>query len=399
MSQPISRKINDLIGCLEPFLTFAARWEQTIGNPDVSDFAFGNPHEMPLPAFGETLSRWLVPQNKDWFAYKMNEPTAQQAVASTLKERRGVGFDPLDVFLTPGAFGAIAVALRSICDHDDEVIFLSPPWFFYEAMIILADARPVRVKLAPPSFDLDVDAIAAAITPKTRAVIVNSPQNPTGRLYGAEELRRLAAVLDEASERNGRPLYLLSDEAYHRILYDGRTYLSPTSLYPRSLLLYTYGKTLLAPGQRLGYIALPPDMPDREQLRAAIFFTQIGLGWMFPNALMQYALPDLEGLSIDIGHLQAKRDRLVAALRDMGYEANVPEGTFYVLARSPIANDAEFCDLLVERDVFVLPGHTFELPGYFRISLTANDGMIDRALPGFASAMERVRARAATAGS
>jgi aspartate aminotransferase len=396
-SQPISRTIGSLLESLRPFLDFvsASAWSQRLeaGDQSMCDFVAGNPHERPLPEFVAALQRWAEPKNKNWFAYKMSEPKARDTVVASLTAQRGIAFDSQDIFMTPGTFGAIAVSLRTICDRDDEVIFLSPPWFFYEAMILLSGATPVRVTLQPPEFDLDVDAIAAAITPRTRAVIVNTPQNPTGRIYPPEALRRLGSVLDEATERNGRAVYLLSDESYARILYDGNRHISPTEFYARAMLLYTYGKTLLTPGQRIGYIALPPTMPNREELRAGIFLAQIASGWAFPNALMQHALPDLEPLSIDLAHLQRKRDRMIEALRTMGYDLHVPQGTFYLLPRCPIPDDRAFADMLIEHDVFVLPGQTFELPGYFRISVTANDDMIERSLPGFESSLKQARDR------
>ncbi len=293
--------------------------------------------------------------------------------------------------MTNGAFAAIAVAVGAITDPGDEVIYISPPWFFYEAMIASSMGTPVQVQCDPVTFDLDLAAIEAAITPRTRAIIVNSPNNPTGRIYPPATLTALADLLTAASQRNGRTIYLLSDELYNRIVYDGRDFTTPTAYYSQSFLLYTYGKTLLTPGQRIGYIALPPSMPERERIRPAILASQVVTGYAFPNALLQHALPDLEKLSIDIEHLQAKRDRLVAALQGMGYHLHSPEGTFYLLVRSPLADDVAFCHWLAERNVLVLPGATFEMPGYFRISITASDDMIDRALPGFAAALSEFK--------
>jgi aspartate aminotransferase len=151
-------------------------------------------------------------------------------------------------------------------------------------------------------------------------------------------------------------------------------------------MIYTYGKQLLTPGQRLGYIALPPQMPNRETIRPALMLSQFMTGAAVANAVMQRALPDLEDLSIDISHLQAKRDRMVGALREMGYDVHVPEGTFYLLPRAPIADDMRFINLLAQRKIFCLPGTIVEMPGYFRISLTANDAMVERSLAGFESA-------------
>jgi aspartate aminotransferase len=381
-------QVMDLLGPVARFFTESA-YARRAGDPSICDFAVGNPHELPLPGFVEALGRYSVPQNNAWFAYKNNEPPARAVIATALRERRGLPFEADDVFLTNGAFAALAVILNAIIDPGDEVIFLSPPWFFYEALIAAAGAQPVRVKIDPTTFDLDLDALAAAIGPRTRAIVINSPHNPSGKIYSAAMLEGLANLLTQASARIGHPIFLLSDEAYSRIVFDGRAYHSPTAFYPHTFLVYTYGKTLLTPGQRLGYIALAPTMPDREQLRTALFVSQLLTGYAFPNALLQHALGDLEQLSIDIPHLQRKRDRMVAALREIGYELHAPEGTFYLLPRSPVPDDLAFIELLAEQNIFCLPGRVVELPGYFRISLTANDAMIERALPGFATALQK----------
>jgi aspartate aminotransferase len=363
-------------------------------NPDACDFTFGNPHEMPLAEIQEALMKWAVPRNKDWFAYRFSDPNAIDAVVASLRTRVGIDFDPADISLTTGAFGALAATLRAVVDPGDEVIYLSPPWFFYAPMIISHGGRPVRVDLPRPGFELPVDMISRAITSRTRAIIVNSPHNPSGRILQPDELEALAEVLQKAPN----PVYLISDEAYCRILFDGRPFHSAVRHYARSFLIYTYGKTLLAPGQRLGYIAMPPDMPDREELRQAITIAQLANGFAFPNALMQYALPDLERASIDVDALQRRRDRLVPALTALGYETLTPAGTFYVLVRSPMTDDVAFTELLAQENVFVMPGKVFELPGWFRISLTANDGMVERALPGFAKALEALPSTAERSG-
>lgn len=384
MSQATSRRIGRLAGSISTFLGFATlpHLERRL-DPAVCDFVFGNPHEPPLPEYVAALQQALEPQDKDWFAYKLNEPEATTVVARSLSELRGREFAPEQIVMTNGTFAGLSIALTAFVDPGDEVIYISPPWFFYEVLVLAAGADPVRVDADRATFDLDVDAIASAITPRTRAIIVNSPNNPTGVIYPQDTLRRLGEVLRAASKRAGRPIYLLSDEAYNRIVFDGRSFPSPTDYYDCSLLLYTYGKTLLAPGERLGYIAIPPDMPHSTEVLEALFVAQALTGWAFPAASLQHAMAGIEGLSIDIGRLQSKRDRMEAGLRGLGYEVNRPEGTFYLLARSPWEDDMAFCLALAERDVFVLPGATFEMPGWFRISLTANDGMIERSLPAF----------------
>ena len=383
----------EMMGRLQTVGAFfsTSTWTKRVDDPTICDFVAGNPHDMPLPGITEAIKKWAEPQTKDWYAYKPDVPAAREAAAKTLSAERGVTYAKEDIFLTPGTFGALSVAMRTIVDRGDEVVYISPPWFFYEAMIMNAGATPVRVTTKPPAFEVDVDAVAKAITPKTRAIIVNSPNNPAGTIYGEDLLARLSAVLTAAADRNGRRIFLLSDESYRKILFDGNSYVSPAAFYPDTFVLYTYGKTLLSPGQRLGYIALPPTMPDRDALRDAMFLSQVIGGWQFPNAVMQYALADLEKLSVDIPRLQSRRDTIVDALRGMGYETTKPDATFYICVRSPIADDMAFSEMLAEHDVFVLPGAIFELPGWFRISITANDDMVERALPGFEKALAQAK--------
>jgi aspartate aminotransferase len=362
-------------------------WEKHHLDPGVADFTFGNPQELPLPGLVATLQHHAEPKNKDWFAYKLNEAEPRAVVQETLRNRTGLPYRAEDINLTAGAFGGLAVAIRALADEDDEVIFLSPPWFFYELMIASSGAKAVRVRLQPPDFDLDAEAIAAAITPRTRAIIVNSPHNPTGRIYREPELAALGNVLLEASERNGRPIVLLSDESYNRIVFDSIDFHTPALDYDATITIYTYGKTLLAPGQRIGYTAMHPDFPDREPTGYRIFVQQLAAGWGFPNALLQHSIADLEGLSIDIGALQRRRDRMVPALREIGYKVTNPEGTFYLMVRSPDPDDLAFSSHLAELGALVLPGTIVESPGWFRISLTASDDMVERGIEVFRQAL------------
>jgi aspartate aminotransferase len=340
------------------------------------------------------LQAALVPQNEAWFAYKMYEPAAQEAAAASLRQLTGLPFEPADILLTTGGFSALALGMKAVADPGDEVIFSLPPWFCYEALCVEAGLVPVKVRIDRETFDLDIDAIAAAITPRTRLVIVNSPNNPTGRVYGPQTLQRLAALLEEASARNGRRIFLLSDEPYNRIVFSGQQFRTPAEFYAYTLVAYSYGKTLLSPGQRLGYLALPPTMPDREALRGAVLALQFATGWAFPNAVMQYALPDLEQQAFDVARLERRRDLMVDALTGMGYTVHRPEGTFYLFPRSPIPDDAAFARLLCDQRILVMPGVMFETPGFFRICLTATEETCERSLPGFAAALAQATAAA-----
>lgn len=386
----VSRRVRAAEASFAPIADFyfRSRYAERRFEKGVADFTFGNPQEMPLDGFVSALREAVIPQDKNWFAYKTSEAEPCEFLAEHVGQELGLGFEPEDFALTAGAFAAIALAFRLVLDAGDEAIFSEPAWFCYESMLLAADAVPRKVKLDPVRFDLDLAAIEAAITEQTRLVIVNTPHNPTGRIYDAASLKALAELLDRASARIGRRIFLLSDEPYRRLRFDGRAFTSPATIYPWTLISYSYGKVLLSPGQRLGYLALSPLMPDgpRKAIREATFTAQMALGWTFPSALMQHAVPALETLSIDQEALARRRDLLVPALAEAGYRPLDPEGTFYLFSRWP-EGGAEACwNRLADRDVFVLPGSILAAPDYFRISLTASDAMVEKALPAFGEA-------------
>jgi aspartate aminotransferase len=353
--------------------------------PGTCDFTFGNPHEMPLEGLVAALRHAIEPQRPDWFAYKTSEETPRKVIAAALTGELGLPFAPEDIALTQGAFGAIALAFRLVMDRGAEVTIPVPGWFCYASTARAADLVPVKVPLKDGSFDLDLDAIDAAITQRTRMVVVNTPHNPTGRIYPRAMLQDLADLLEAASARIGARIWLLSDEPYRRIRFDGAGFTSPAALYPWTLIDYSYGKVLLAPGQRLGYLALSPLMPEAERtaLRAALFPTQMALGWTFPDAVMQHSVPALESLTLDMESLTAKRDRMYGALTQWGYRMLRPEGTFYLWGEAPGGDATAFAAALAKQNVHVMPGTLFDRPADFRLCLTATEDMIETALPAF----------------
>ena len=363
----------------------SSRYSERRSDPAVSDFTFGNPHELPLPGLVSAIRERAQPRDKDWFAYKASEAEPQAFLAEHVGRELGLAFDSEDIALTTGAFAAIMVAFHQVLDVGDEAIFSEPAWFCYEPLLLAAAAVPRKVALSAPTFDLDLPAIDAAIGPRTRLVIVNSPHNPTGRIYLREVLTDLADLLERASARVGHRIYLLSDEPYRRLRFDGRAFHSPAAVYPWTFISYSYGKVLLAPGQRLGYLAISPLMPypERRAFRDSMLSAQMALGWCFPNAVMQYAVPDLETLSIDRPALARRRDRLMSVLGESGYEVLPPEGTFYLWSRWPKGDPLQLWTRLADQNVFVLPGSLMNAPDYFRISLTASDAMVERALEAF----------------
>ena len=365
---------------------FKSRYGEHRADPGISDFTFGNPHEMPLDGIVTAIREGALPQNEYWFAYKTSEEEPQAFLAREVGRELGLEFEPPDIALTAGAFAAISVAFRLVLDAGDEAIYSEPAWFCYEPMLLAADAVPRKLPLKAPRFELDLDAIDAAIGARTRLVIVNTPHNPTGRIYGREVLTELADRLERASKRIGHRIFLLSDEPYRRLRFDGRGFVSPAAVYPWTLISYSYGKVLLAPGQRLGYLAISPLMPpaERQGLRDAMFSTQMALGWCFPNAVMQYAVPHLDRLSIDVEALARRRELISEALTSSGHDVLPPEGTFYLWVKWSGDDPARQWNALADRGVFVMPGSIMNASDYFRISLTASDEMVARALPVFA---------------
>ncbi|MCT8328967.1 aminotransferase class I/II-fold pyridoxal phosphate-dependent enzyme [Albidovulum sediminis] len=353
-----------------------------------ADLTFGNPHEMPLPALVSAIKARMEPQSPDWFAYKTSELQPRSVIAATLSAELGLPFRSEDVAMTQGAFGAIALAFSLLLDIGDECIIPLPGWFCYASMLRARNSVPVPVPLSEGSFDLDVAAIEAAITPRTRIVVVNTPHNPTGVIYSRARLTELADMLTRKSAELARPIFILSDEPYRRIRFDNAAFTSPAAVYPHTLIDYSYGKVLLAPGLRIGYLAFSSEMPeaDRKALRAAALTSQIGGGWSFPDAPLQYAVGDLETIGIDIRALQHKRDRLHAALTQWGYAMTHPQGTFYLWGRAPGGDSLTFTRRLAQQGVFIMPGTLFDRPAYFRISLTATAEMIEASLPAFEAA-------------
>lgn len=376
-----------------PIFDFLSNYERWLASAKGTccDFALGNPQNMPLESFVSALREAATPKNPSWYAYKTSETTARDVVCASLRQLTGFDYLPQDIFLTNGATGAHLVIMNALLGPDAEVIINKPPWFFYEGMILLSGGSPVAVNTMPDTFDLDVEGIGRAITANTRFVIVNSPNNPTGKVYPAETLTKLACVLEQASKRIGRPIYLVSDEVYRRIVYDGTKFHSPAEFYRNTIMIYSYGKTLLTPGQRLGYFALSPEIDNVEELRTILFSSQILSGWAMASALMQHSIADLEKLSLNVTELQQRRDRFVKGLRECGYEIRTPEGAFYVTPKSPIEDDVRFSNILAEKGVLCLPGSVVMMNGYLRASLTASEEMIDRALPIFAAMRRQVK--------
>lgn len=356
------------------------RLKRERGAEAVSDFSLGNPDTEPPTAVLAALRRAATSDRPGQHGYMPNAgyPEVRAAVATSLRRETGLDFTAEDVFMTSGAAGACNVILKSILDPGDEVIVLAP--YFPEYLFYIANhaGRAVIVETAA-DFLPDPERIAAAITSRTRALILNSPNNPTGRVYPESSLRAIQQVLEQAA----KPILVISDEPYKSFVYDGRcqppvaTHIAPTAI------CCSWSKALGLAGERIGYLALSPRLPDREPLRAACAFANRILGYINAPAIWQRVIQKTLDEPVAISSYEEKRNLLCDALQQIGYDVCRPEGAFYLFLRTPIPDDVVFTALLAELGVLAVPGTGFGRPGYMRLSLTVPMEQVRRALAGF----------------
>jgi aspartate aminotransferase len=309
-------------------------------------------------------------------------------VAETLAQETGLPFSLSEVVMACGAAGAANVVLRTTLNPGDEVIILAPYFGEYVYYIDNHNGVPVTVS-TDQDFQLDLPAIEAAITSKTRGIIVNSPNNPSGAVYSGEQLEALAQLLRRKQAEHGSEIFLLSDEPYRRLIYDDLIYPQVFPHYENTIVVNSHAKDLGLPGERIGYIAVHPAYPQREELVDGLIFCTRTLGFVNAPALMQHVVRSLQGISVDVADYQRKRDYLYSQLTEMGYSVVKPQGAFYLFPRSPLADDGAFVDALQEWNVLTVPGKGFGTPGHFRISYCVEDWVLEGALKGFAAAAER----------
>ncbi|MFN3975337.1 MAG: pyridoxal phosphate-dependent aminotransferase, partial [Dehalococcoidia bacterium] len=346
-----------------------ARLKAIHGPDKVFDLSLGNPILEPPPAFHRLLKEVAQSPPAGIHRYMPNAgfPETRAAVADYLRCQTGLPFTAGEVVMTCGAGGAVNVALKAILDPGDEVLILAP--FFPEYPFYVDNHGGVaRIVPTDEAFQPDAERIYQAITPRTRALILNSPNNPTGVVYTAQALRAVGEVLRQGEARFGRPIYLISDEPYSKLVYDEVREPIVFNFHPRTIAATSFSKDLSLAGERIGYLAVHPHCPNKEQVVDACIFANRILGFVNAPALMQFLVRSLLEVSVDISWYQKRRDMLYTALRDMGYQVVKPQGAFYLFPRSPISDDVAFVERLQRELVLVVPGRGFGAPGYFRIA-------------------------------
>lgn len=362
-----------------------------IGADKVFDFSLGNPNLEPPEKVRKAILEVIGDERPGKHAYMPNAglKETREAVAGFLAKEHGVPITGEQVIMTCGAGGALNVALKTILDPGDEVIVLAP--YFVEYLFYIDNHNGIG-KLAKTNqdFTLNIKEVEAAISPKTKAIILNSPNNPSGRIYDEKSLRTLGKLLQTVKQKNNQTIYLLSDEPYSKIVYDGARVPSIFQAYADSIMATSYSKDLSLPGERIGYLAVNPNMENWKQAVDGLTFCNRILGFVNAPALMQRILPQLQGVSVNVSEYKWKRDNLCRGLAEAGYSFVKPEGAFYLFPKSPMADDVKFVNILLQENILAVPGTGFGTPGHFRLAYCVADRVIEGSLEGFRRAVQKV---------
>jgi len=368
------------------------RLRQEFGAEKIYDFTLGNPDVEPPEAFQRELLELARNPLPGMHRYMNNAGYAETraAVAAKLSKDSGLDVGAGQVIMTCGAGGALNVVLKTILNPGEEVIILAPFFVEYKFYIDNHGGVPVEVWTNHETFQLDIDAIKGAITSRTRAILICSPNNPTGVIYPEESLRQLGDVLTKIHRDNGHLIYVISDEPYARIAFDGKHVPNIFPLVESSIIVTSHSKDLALPGERIGYLAANPRMDTVMQFMEGAVFSNRVLGFVNAPALMQRLVARLQDESVDIADYQAKRDLLVTELTAMGFSMVRPDGAFYLFPKSPMADDVEFVKLAQKHHILLVPGAGFGAPGFFRIAYCVDKGIIERSLPAWSTLAKEV---------
>jgi aspartate aminotransferase len=354
------------------------------GDENVFDLSLGNPVMEPPPEFQVELLRLVQANVPGTHRYMPNAgyPETRAAVAASIAGETGLAYGPEQILMTVGAGGGINTVIHALCEPGDEIVIFAP--YFAEYLFYAPNHGAVAVTVGcGPDFTPDLAELETKLTPRTKAVLLNSPNNPSGAVYDEAFIARLAEVLERKGTELGTEIYLISDEPYRRIIFDGLVYPFPQLAYRRTITVTSHSKDLALPGERIGYVAVHPGYEDGTELMDAFVFCNRVLGFVNAPALMQHVVRALQGITVDVSDYERKRDFLYDGLTAAGYRVFKPQGAFYMFPESPVQDELQLVDALQQHGVLVVPGRGFGMPGYFRISFCVDQRVLDGAMPGF----------------
>ena len=387
----ISKKMEGMVAnssAIRAMFEEGNRLAKIYGPENVFDFSLGNPN-VPAPEAVKTAIRELLDEEDSLVLHGYTNSNAgyedvRQAVAESLNGRFGTAFSAKNITMTVGAAGGLNVILKTLINPGDEVITFAP--YFGEYRSYTNNYDGILVEISPNTVDFQpkLDEFEAKITPKTKAVIVNTPNNPTGVVYSEETIQKMAAIMEAKQKEYGTDIYLISDEPYRELAYDGVEVPYLTKYYANTVVGYSYSKSLSLPGERIGYLVIPDEVADSEDMLSAANVANRILGFVNAPTLQQKIVKACLNEKTDISYYDRNREALYNGLKECGFDCIKPEGAFYLFVKSPVENEKEFCEAGKKYNILMVPGSSFACPGYVRLAYCVSYETIVNSLPKFA---------------
>lgn len=388
MVDPLMVEFGEKSSTIRDLFEHGKRRKAVVGEENVYDFSLGNPSVPPPREVGEALQEIIsreAPMAVHGYTSSVGDNAARDAIAADLNKRFRTTYSRDNLYMVCGAASALASVLKALlCPGHDKIVGIAPYFPEYERFTTGLGGVFKAVPPKTDDFQIDLEALEALVDERTQAVIVNSPNNPSGVVYTSRTLRALAGVLEAKKRRYGHPVYLISDEPYRELVYDGLQVPFVPLLYPDTIVCYSYSKSLSLPGDRIGYVLIPSEAEDFQRLYWAVAGAARSMGYVCAPAIMQRVIARCAGVRPSIESYDRNRRLLYGALTEMGYEACHPDGAFYLFLKAPGGmGSREFSDLARSLDLLLVPGDDFGCPGYLRVSYCVDHSMIERSLPAF----------------
>lgn len=365
---------------------FGKKRAAEIGRENVYDFSLGNP-SVPAPEkVNETIRKLtteMSPCALHGYTSAVGDNETRQAIADDLNRRFSTKFSMNNFYMTAGAAASLCITFKALTEKDDEIIIFAPYFPEYQVFITSAGAKPVEVKCDAETLQIDLDAFRNAINEHTKAVVLNSPNNPSGVVTSEETVKAMTDILREKEAEYGKSIFLISDEPYRELVYGDVKVPFLTKYYDNTIVCYSYSKSLSLPGDRIGYILVPDEVADFELIYKSVCGAGRALGYVCAPSLMQFVIRECTGMTSDISVYKKNRDILVNAFTEFGFSLAKPDGAFYLFMKSPEESAAAFCEKAKKYDLLLVPSDSFGFPGYVRLSYCVSTEMIERSLPSF----------------